>query len=300
MRALFFFLIFSFAFQSEARETSLSVRVKPLEIGAIPRGAQRVRFLSLHFIASCESAVAIHEIRAHHFGLGDTSDFTGVYLLRGVERLTRSASISSDDHVVTLRPKGLMLQACGQMQLDIAADFQRDAAIGSEHQFEVLSEADIVTTAGKLTGKFPLRNLERANVSPLPEGGMSVTFLPLSGSTSAIAERSLAKIQVTSDNVSAHLISSITLTNEGTAKDREIRSLFITTKQDGTALTNTVFGLDGKEVTLRFTPPYLLPAGDSITFHLRGRRYTRRKTVDFILKEPSDLVTESTRQGVRR
>jgi len=305
--AVLVFLLFSFPFGGHGRgialherdKRTLSVRVTSLEIGAIPRGAQRVRFLSLHFINSCEKSVGIREIRVHHSGFGDASDFTGVYLLRGVERLTRSASISSADQIVTLRPKSLILKACGQLSLDIAADFQRNAVVGSEHQFEVLTAADIVTDAETVTGKFPLRNVMKANVSPLDEGGITVTFLPLSSSTSAIAEHTLAKIQLSADNVSSHLISSITLTNMGTAKNAEIRSLFVTTKQDGHPLTNTALALQGDEVTLRFLEPYFLKSGDTQTLHLKGRRYTRRKTVDFVLKEPSDL--DATRAaGPRR
>ncbi len=308
LRIAAFFLVLSFSIssgaatgiaQSETGESTLSVRTLALEIGSIPRGAQRVRFLSLHFINSCDRAISIREIRVHHYGLGDASDFTGVYLLHGVERLTRSARISSADQIVTLRPKSLILKACGQVQLDIAADFQRDASIGSEHQFEVLAEADIVTDAESISGKFPLRMVSRASISPLDEGGITVTFLPLSSSTSAIAEHTLAKIQLSADNVSSHLISSITLTNKGTAKNAEIRSLYITTAQEGNPLTNTALALQGDEVTLRFLEPYFLKSGDTQTLHLKGRRYTRRKTVDFVLREPSDL--DATRvAGTRR
>jgi len=283
------------------RETTLSVQMKPLDLGAIPQGAQRVSFLSLEFTASCDGDVRIREIHAHHFGLGKSSDIKGVYLLKDMERITKSAPLSASGQTVNLRTKGLRIAACEKIQLSIAADFSADADIGSEHRFDILSADDIVTDADKLTApKFPLRNLRRTStsVTPLPAGKITVTFLPLSGSVSPGADRTLAKFQLAADNQSHHLLYSLMLTNDGSAKDGDLRSLYLTRKS-GKALTQVALSLDGKEVLLSFSRPYLLKRGEKIAFELRGRTFTTRETIKFILKEPSDLNALPLRGGRR-
>ncbi len=306
--ALFLFLLLSFPLQSQAyaslldalRETKLSVRVVPIEIGVIPRGAQRVRFLSLTLETTCDGDVRIGEIRIHRFGLGDAADLKGVYILEGDKRITKSSLPSAEDQMVTLRTKGLTMRACEKETIDVAADFEREASVGSEHRFEVLSAEDIVTDADAVKGTFPLRNVGRAaSVTPLPTGGITVTFLPISGSISPGANRTLAKFEVSADNESHHLLYAIMLTNEGTAKNADLRSLFLT-RSSGKALTRQALTLDGKAVMLTFSKPYFLKRGDKVTFGLIGRPFTSSETIRFVLKEPSDLNAIPTRQGGRR
>jgi hypothetical protein len=290
----------TFALESEAASSTLSVRISPFSIGSIPRGAQRVRFLSLHFIASCDAAISIREIRAHHYGFGDVSDLKGAYLLKGVERLTRSQKIASADQTVTLRPKNLSIPQCGHLTLDIAGDFEANATVGSQHRFEVKTPEDLVTDADALTGNFPLQNVLRTRVSPLPAGQITITFLPVTGSLSALSEHTLSKMQISADNESDHLLYGVTLTNEGSAKDADIRLIYLRTKQGRGPLTNIRSKMDGKEVLLRFTSPYLLERGKPILFELRGRPYTRTKTMRFTLKEESDLDAVPLERGRRR
>lgn len=275
--------------------TSLQIQALPLERGPIPRGAQRVSLMALALKAGCEGDARVDSLHVHLLGLGDTNLIDGVYLLRGYERLTRAARVSSADQTVLLRPRSLVIGACETQRLEIAADFSADVPVGSEFHVEVQSAGDMEVRGARVEGRFPLRSDEGGTITPLPSGTLTVAFLPLSGTIQPVTEETLAKFQVEADGQAHQLLQSVTLTNEGTAKGDEVRNLFLTRNQ-GKALTNTAPQLQGNEVTLTFLQPFFVRKGQSVVFELRGRAFRRVKTIRFLLKEPSDLHALSTRR----
>lgn len=287
------------AWRGAAAESVLSVEAIPVAVGHIPRGAQRVRLLSFALRADCSGDVRVNSIRIHLYGLGDASLIDGLYLLRGYQRLTRAAKVSSSDQTVLLRPRALTIPACETWRLDVAADFAADVDVGSQYRLEVRSPEDIATDASRVEGRFPLRSADRApRVTPLPAGTLTVTFLPLSGTIHAVTEETLARFTIEADHEAHHLLQAITLSNEGTAKGADVRTLYLT-RNRGRALTNTAAKLQRDEVTLTFLEPYFLRRGQSVTFELRAKSFTRDETINFVLKEPSDLQAQSTRRALK-
>lgn len=284
---------------TEEEEKTLEVRALPVTVGHIPRGAQRVRLLSLAATAGCTGDVRLDSIRVHLYGLGDASALEGLYLLRGYQRLTRAAKVSSADQTVLLRPRALTIPACETWRLDTAADFAATTDVGSQYRLEVWSTQDIEAQGARVQGRFPLRSEDRARVTPLPEGSITVTFHPVSGTVRVVTEDTLAKFTIEADSEAHQLLQAITLTNAGTATWDKVRNLYLT-RNRGRALTNTVARLQDDEVTLTFFEPYFLRRGQSVTFELRGRAFTRDETINFVLKEPSDLQAQSTRRAGRR
>lgn len=124
-----------------------------------------------------------------------------------------------------------------------------------------------------------------------------MTFLPINR-ISAVRDEIFAKIQLKADNESHHIVHSITLTNEGTAKNDDLRYLYITHRRR--ALTPLVKAMNGDEVTFKFSRPYFLRRGARVLLQVRGNAYTTQKTINFGLREPSDLYAESSRRGLRQ
>jgi len=211
-------------------------------------------------------------------------------------RITRSATFSSGDRTVLLRLQNVVIPACKTIRLDVAADFVRSAMVGGRHFFSVQSEGDIRSSADSIKARFPLLALTKAkSVTPDPVGEIEVHFMPIGG-IHAVRDELLAKFSLKATGTH-HQVSSITLTNQGTAQD--LRNLYLTTHR-GRALTPVVQRLQNDKVTLRFKGrPFFLQRGKSQLFQLRGQAYTYSRTVDFVLEEPADLEAVPTRRRVR-
>lgn len=295
----------AFAYASllqELRDPSrLTLTVIPAEIDAIPRGATNVPLLPLKLEASCDAEVEVKEIAVHRIGLGEADDIHRLYLLQGFRRLTRGVRFSSADQKAILRPRGLTIRPCESLRIDVAADFSQTAAIGGRSAAEIVSAGDIVTSAGVVTGDWPLRMAGGApSITPDPVGQVTVTFLPLSGKVSATVDEELARFLIEADNVSHQMLYGITLTNRGTARGDDLRNLYLTRQamsagRQGRSLTQATDRMDDDAVTLEFSQPYFLRRGQRETFSLRGRAFTRDRTIAFTLEEPADLHALGTK-----
>ncbi|MBP9773504.1 MAG: hypothetical protein KBD00_02625 [Candidatus Peribacteraceae bacterium] len=109
------------------------------------------------------------------------------------------------------------------------------------------------------------------------------------------ATQALARLQLTASGTSDSLLKSITLTNDGTARDSNFSDLRMETSA-GETISNIAGHLDGKTVHLTFTPNYILRRGDVKTIVLKGRvTGSALRTVQFLLQEESDLETADIR-----
>jgi hypothetical protein len=302
--------------QRDRDVTVLKVEALPLVIEAIPRGAQRVSLLQLRLSASCTRDVRIAALQVHRFGQGDRADIARVYLLapstrggalgselREGGRLHRSVRFSSRDGRVLLRPKALVVPACQERIVDVAVDFEEEAAVGGIHELEVERAEDLDTDADKVMGLFPLRNMpgsplasRATTVTPQAPGNVRITFRPLERVLQVGREQTLASFVVAAEGEKHYLLYSIMLTNDGTARDGDLRNLYLT-RHGGRALTSVATQLEDDAVLLTFTSPYFLLRGESITFELRGRPQAAERSVQFSLKEPSDLRAIPSRRA---
>jgi len=285
--------------REKARHTSLTVRTSPIEVDGIPRGATRVVLLPLHLQASCGADVRVWRMRLKLTGLGNAQDVKRIYLLKGFRRLHRPVKINSNDREVMVRLRNLVVPACQTVRVNVAVDFSREAAVGGQFYFELRSKDDIFSTASETIGNFPIRTVpRRSSITPQPVGQVTIKFLPIS-SIRPIRNELLAKFRIKADIEANQILRAITLTNKGTAKNDDLRNLYIT-RLNGRALTPVIPKMDGDSVTLRFANPYFIKRGQRLLFQLRGNAYTRNKTVSFTLEDPSDLLSDSSRRGTRK
>lgn len=269
---------------------SLTVTQSGVTGGSVPKGAQRVPFLVLTLEAGCGAPAVVRELTIAHDGLGDSADLERVYASDGRRRLTRGRSFGASDRTATLRfIPALDIPACAKKSLTIVADLSLDAASAGEHRLRVASPSDVDTDADVRFAATASRPSHVATVRPASVGSVSVTFLDLTTPLRFGTSRTLARVRLEAGREADQEIRAITLTNDGKATDGDLKNLRIQNRR-GQALTNTAATMDGDRVTLTFDPPLRLDRNDEVLLELKGDVVaSRRRTVRFVLEEPSDL-----------
>lgn len=268
---------------------TLTVEALPVVTSRLPKGALRVPMLTLRLKSSCDADISISSVTIRREGLGFRSDLTGVYLLLGPSRISPLQRVSSTDERVTLRTRKLTVPACEERTVSIAADFSRTAESGSEHRFTVTSAEDLATSAASIIGTFPLGTQQESAVTPKDRGQVTASFHPAEQATRT-GRQLLQKFRLHLGGQDDHALLRLTLTNQATAHDADLRNLFL--QAQGKRLTNIVPQLTGREGIFTFTLPYELRARKEYLFEIRGEVWRKAKTFDFALEEPGDVVTE--------
>lgn len=271
-----------------AASPSLTVTQSPIAAGSVPKGAQRVPFLSLAFSASCASDATVSEITLGHAGLGSSVDLSRAYALDAKgRRITRARPIDAEDRSVTLRfAPPLSIDACATVAVTVAADVSPDAAPSGEHLLSLSSASDVSADV-PVSVRSP-EPAPTAVVRPRSVGTVSVTVEGPRAAQLYGANRILARVRLEADGERDQDISSITLTNSGKATDGDLQNLRLTRR--GVAVTSVAATMDGDLVTLTFEPALRLGRNDEVLLELKGDiRASKRRTVRFVLEEPSDL-----------
>lgn len=281
------------ALMAIAPSPSLTVMVQDTGVvRSVPPGAQRVSMLSLSFEASCDADIMVRGITLRHRGQGASADIAAVYALSGGRRVTAGRSIASRDGRVHLPLRDVVIPACGSMQFVIAADYAADAAVAGEHRFVVASASDIdapdaMVSLVQSTAGQPMVS------TGVPVGSVDIAYLPLHRRPLYGTDRTLARIQLTADGRSDLQILSVTLTNDGSARDDDLQRLSVQSTGAKT-LTDTVASMDGDIVHLMFVPPLQMNKNSTKLLELHGDvRASRRRTIDFVVKESSDITVQT-------
>lgn len=253
--------------------------------GTAPRGAQRIPLLTLQIDMPCgEEDAVLSSLTVEHTGAGDTTDFRGVYALQEGKRISRVARTFRENTTV-IRTAPLHLAACTMTALNIVGDFSASAQAAGEHVFSVSA-----LTAGTRTFVIHTEARNTTAVSGgQAQGTIHVEFLPLLRPVIYGSARSVARLRLTAKERDQQ-VHSITLSNDGSARDVDLQSLFLRTTR-GQSVTNVAVSLIGDAVALSFTPPLVLRRNAVHVWELIADvRASRRRTIRFTLDEPSDLV----------
>ncbi|MDD4318935.1 MAG: hypothetical protein PHW10_01250 [Candidatus Peribacteraceae bacterium] len=276
-----------FAFASGSG--SLAVTARPSQaLVSIPQGAQRVRMLSLRLQASCDADVQVTSLMMRHAGLGAVTDILRIYMLNGDRRISSAVSVPAREDR-ELRLRRFTVPACGSAEVTLAADFASTAQSGAEHRFSLAAvNADASVTIGA-DGQDPLSTLQ---VSPhTKQASVRVTFRDVLTSLYYGSNRTVARLLLTGIG-SDQRIRSITFTNEGSARDADLRNLFLETAS-GIRLSETVPHMDDRRVTVMLDPGLELRRNEAKLLHLKADiRAGRSHTIDWAIEEPSDIMAE--------
>lgn len=257
-------------------------------IGSVPQGASRVHMMTLNLSASCDADIAVSQIDVRHVGLGAVSDITGLYLMSDTTRISRSVAFDHSGDA-SLRLRSFTLPKCGAARVKLLADFSRDANVASEHGVEITSSAGVASTAKEVIVEHAASDMTFAT-SRTNGGELTVKFLSAASRLVRYGRtETVARLQLSADAKSGHILRSITLTNDATARDMDLINLSLQTTS-GKTLTVVAQRMKGKQVTLEFQPTYILNSSQTVVLLLKAQingSITRK--INFILEEESDL-----------
>lgn len=267
---------------------SLSVSISDQKLaGSVPRGAQRVPFLTINLAAGCDASVSVDSITVAHRGLGSAEDIRAVYLFDGSKRLTRAVRLTGKDQTANLRLRKFIIPECGAVSLSLLGDISQTASAAGEHAFAIRNAADISSSAYN-TSLLQTSDVVTVETKPMQEGVISLRMLSVPPRVQYGSIAKSARFQISSDGKADHMLRSITLTNKGTARNFDLRANYLETST-GKRLTTTTKAMDLDKLTLTFDPPYLLERNADVVFVLRSEVKGSNKSVQFVLEEPSDL-----------
>lgn len=264
-------------------------------LGSIARGASRVPMAELDLSASCDSDIRVESITLKHSGLGLTSDISAVYLVDGFRRISRAQSFDQSSQSVTLRIPRLVIPQCSAVRLSVLFDYATDATVASEHSVKLEASTDIQSTA-KSTNVVQGDDGEVVFTTPDKAGRVSVDLLPIRRYFPYGRTETVARIRFTADSTQDMLLKSITLTNRGSARDMNLIN-FSLEKNTGEQLSFPAQHMDGKFITLDFSPSYILERGRTVVLLVKAQinaSYSRK--IDFVLEEDSDVEASVYRQ----
>lgn len=276
-----------------ATEAGLDVQVGTPVAGSVPKGAQRVPLLTLSMEAGCDEDVVVSEIIVKHSGLGDADDLSRVYVTQGNKRLSRAATFSGEGENARLRLRSFTIDKCTKEVLAIVVDFSPDAAIGAQHRLNIekngiVADTDSIMITSGSNG--PVTTV------PGPIGTIEVSYPPLTRTVTYGPNRVVGRISLEADELSDHAISSITLTNNGTARSTDLKNLRVRLS-NGEYVGSTESSLDGDSVTFTFDPPLLLERNQTRLLNVVADvRASNRRTIGLEVEESSDIQATVRKQ----
>jgi hypothetical protein len=277
-----------------AAAPALEVRTAQLAESSIPTGAQRVSMLRVSLHASCDAEVVLRGITVHHHGLGAASDILRIYALLNGNRMTRGYAFDSALNTATLDLRARRIPACGFLDVIIAADFSSNAAAAGQHGISIDQASDIAAGGARIQA-FLGSPVSRAQTIGPETGTVTAVMLPLLQKVSYGGGRTVARMRLRADSENDQEITSVTVTNDGSARDLDLQQLFVESS-DGTRLSSVVEKMDGDRVHFVFPVSFVLMRNQEklvvIKADVRGRA---RKTIKLVIEEPSDIAARALR-----
>ncbi len=272
----------------------LSVVVTPVQKRSIPRGATRVAMLQLTFTASCAEPVTVHSLTVQHIGLGLWSDFAGIYALQNARRVSGVTQLSGEGDAV-LRFRGVVIPACGTLDVVIAADIAADAQTGGLHGLRIAGAQALETTDARIAVEQQGADMA-ATVIPAPDSGLEVAVTAPKQTLRYGKNRILGTVTLRARGSDGIAVSAITLTNKGTANDENLRNVHL--EFQGKSISGNAL-LQGGKVVLALSSPLAIRSRGSVRLTLRGDVVSGTyRTVDFRVESAGDIAATVDRPGL--
>lgn len=260
---------------------------------SVALGATRVPLLSVTLSASCEADVRVSEIELHHTGLGSASDLEGVYFSDDVRRLSRVTSFDGDGNA-RVRLTDMLIPKCGVQRMTAMVNISKNASAGGEHGL-VIERATALQTTAKTVRLEVSQQPMTVKATPKQSSTISVNFLSVPGRLRYGRVETVARLQLSADAKSDHLLKSITLTNQETARDMQLIRFFIESSKGG-QISLVAHRMQAKKVTLIFEPSFVLRRSRTVVLNVKAEvRVSNGAKVRFTLEEPSDLEAKEYR-----
>lgn len=276
---------------------TLSVHVRQPPSASVPLGAQRVEMLQVTLTASCAGSAKIDTIHVIHGGMGLAEDLQRLYVLMNRRRISRTSTLSEKNpSAATLRFSSFIIPACETQNISIVADIRNDALASGEHLLTIPDDG-IVSNSTVVMNANEQR--ETIHIVSAEQGAITVTYPSLLLPVRYGPSKTVARLLLQSEGSANLLLSSLELTNQGSASNDDLRNLRIVGKR-GEALSNILPHMSGSTARFTFSPPIPFDAHDNILVSVVADVHaSRRRTIRFTVDEPSDMEVYIQRRSDR-
>lgn len=277
-------------------EVSLNDNAAPS--GVVPGSATSVDLAAFDFTAD-QDDVVISSITVTRTGVGDTDDFTSVYVYEGATRLRSGKTISSDTNTVTFTGLSVNVPAGETVTLYIKGDVDSiagNADANNQHRFALMSAADITTNGESIVGDFPVMgntisigSVDVATVTVAIAGSISS---PVLGSSEA--EVANFKLTAAGNDIAFH---SIALTHSGTISRADLANFKL--YQGSSLLAETAEIGDGDLLVFTLDTPFEVKKSQNRNFKIYADILGGKSTdnIKFYLDETGDITVIDQQYG---
>ena len=241
-----------------------------------------------------DSDVSVSSITLTRGGVGDVTDWYGLYAYEGLFKVTSEYTVNKDTNKVTI-PIKLFIGAGTTTTVAVYGDTDVVARPLNQHYFSVESAADIEADAEIITGDFPVVG---GVITIGSQYTNTLTIVP--GTSLSRPERDqiseVASFKLTSGASSDVAVTVLALTQGGNLSSDKMTdcSLF-----RGNDVIGTAPGFYQDQVIFALSAPYVVPSGQTRSFtvecYINGGRST--DTIQLYLDEVYDLLTVNTDYG---
>jgi hypothetical protein len=255
----------------------------------VPQGAQRFVVGVLEVTADCGADLALEEVIVRHRGLGDRTELTSVSLFTDGVRRTQARGLDRRADTAVRFLRGVSVPACETRSFELQVSLSATAM--GEHELQVVR---VATAAGDL--QVVGQAGEAVSVTPHATP-VQVSFVsrPITTSLAYGSQRTVARFVLRNDGRRAVEVTALVLTNDGAARDADLQQLQLRTA-GGEELSAVLSSLTGDVARFSLMSPLRLEAGAErlliVRADVRGRR---KRTIDFVLADPADVVGREAR-----
>lgn len=276
--------------------STLTVTVEPTQTLSAPRGAQHVAMMRVHLRADCAGDIPVEELRLARRGLGFSSDIIGVYAESQGLRVSNVAVVQRSGSI-DLRLRDLIIPACGKEDLTVYMDLSAEADVAAEHRLALRGNDAILASGAQvmLQTSAPFSDRRTVHTAGDSVGSVVVEYLRLLNPVRYGDRRIIARLRFSAMGLHDQEITRITFTNAGSARSGDLRNLVLGDSH-GQRLSAVVDHLQEDRVVLLLDPPLRISRNGTRTVELTADvRASNRRTLQFLIEEPGDIVSAEVR-----
>ncbi len=276
--------------EEEESDSTGAVTITEVAVASstVPKAASHVRLLEFTMRATGED-VTVNDLTIARSGVGESSDFAGLYIYEGAARLSNRRSVSSEINAAEFTNLGLDLDTGVSRTFTVYGDVAAAPAGNNQDMFSIVTASDIGTnSSGSVSGSFPVEGGlmtmggTTAGTVTIDKNGTLVD--PNIGTDQAM----IAKFKVTAGSEDVSL-EEIALTIKGTISKTDVTNLKL---YQGTTLLASTDAIGEKDLAIfDLDPGFLILDGENAIFTVKADLMgTAAETVNTYIKNDVDVV----------
>lgn len=241
---------------------SLVASVISIPGDTVPDGASNLSVLSVRFTAG-STAASVTGLTFKRLGIGETSDWSGMYVYEGDTLITNtSRTISSDSHEVEFPTISVSIPANSSKTITLRGDLNSSLTAGKSHYFQLKAVESTATISG-----LPVNGntfvIGAVTVSTITVAAGAVPSNPTLGAS----EASIATVKLTAGTNDAEF-NQLVLSFSGSISRSDVTNLKL--YQESTLLASASSIASDDTATFTMSSPYSIQDGQTRTFTVKA------------------------------